>query len=432
MRTGVELFDVVERRPADHGVLPQHDRPADRDDRQPDADEHSVHAGEAAAATPTCHYPIAPQQTWHFRQSIDYSVTANYAVLDVVSRNRDTFLFNIYRMGKNSIERGNRNTWTATPRRILAAQASLAPQGGRGGRGAGGRCAGRRRGAGGRPRRRERRASAAATVEQFRTLLRDPNLRDPRGYILPADQPDFPTATKFVNALLKIGVTVHRATAPFTVAGKSYPAGSYVVKTAQAFRPHVLDMFEPQDHPNDIPYPGGPPTRPYDNAGWTLAYQMGVQFDRILDGFDGPFEKVSGLQKPAPGKVSDGERRGLSHEPRAERRVHGHQPPAGRGGGCVVDDERRAAGGVLHRVEAVHASRPRQALGRSGSELRASRRGPRATRSRCGRCESRSPISTAARCRPAGRAFSSSSSSFPSRWSTRRRSTRGTSPAGST
>jgi hypothetical protein len=66
----------------------------------------------------------------------------------------------------------------------------------------------------------------------------------------------------------------------------------------------VLDMFEPQDHPDDIPYPGGPPTRPYDNAGWTLAYQMGVKFDRLLDGFEGPFEKVSGLAKPAAGKVT--------------------------------------------------------------------------------------------------------------------------------
>ena len=76
------------------------------------------------------------------------------------------------------------------------------------------------------------------------------------------------------------------------MAGKSYPAGSYVVKTAQAFRPHILDMFEPQDHPNDFRYPGGPPIPPYDITGWTLAYQMGVKFDRILDGFDGPFQKV--------------------------------------------------------------------------------------------------------------------------------------------
>src|SRR5688572_4084030 len=243
------------------------------------------------------HFPIAPQ-AWHFRQSVDYSITANWAVLDIASRNKENFLFNIYQMGKNSIERGNRDSWTPTPRRILAAQTALsagraggrggadvlaadeadAPGGGRGGRG--------------------------GSPEDFNRLLRDPATRDPRGFVLPADQPDFPTATRFVNALLKTGVTVHRATAPFAVTGKSYPAGSYVIKAAQPFRPHVLDMFEPQDHPDDIPYPGGPPTRPYDNAGWTLAYQMGVKFDRILDGFDGPFEKVSGLQKPAPGKVT--------------------------------------------------------------------------------------------------------------------------------
>jgi hypothetical protein len=76
------------------------------------------------------------------------------------------------------------------------------------------------------------------------------------------------------------------------------------VKTAQAFRPYVLDMFEPQDHPNDFAYPGGPPKRPYDNAGWTLAYQMGVQFDRVLDGFDGPFEKIEGLAPVPAGTVA--------------------------------------------------------------------------------------------------------------------------------
>ncbi len=78
---------------------------------------------------------------------------------------------------------------------------------------------------------------------------------------MPADQADFLTATKFINTLLGTGVTVHRATADFTVAGKKYPKGSYVVKSAQAFRPHVLDMFEPQDHPNDFAIPAAPPNR---------------------------------------------------------------------------------------------------------------------------------------------------------------------------
>jgi hypothetical protein len=126
--------------------------------------------------------------------------------------------------------------------------------------------------------------------------------------VLPADQPDFPTATKFVNALLTAGVQVHRATAGFTIAGRSYPKGSYVVKTAQAFRAHVLDMFEPQDHPNDFAYPGGPPVRPYDAAGYTLVFQMAVRFDRVLDGFDGPFEEIrEPVVPPPPARVLDAE-----------------------------------------------------------------------------------------------------------------------------
>jgi hypothetical protein len=222
--------------------------------------------------------PVAPQK-WHFRQSIEYSLTANLAVLDLASRYREQLLFNIYRMGKNSIERGSRDSWTITPKRIealrQAASKEKAPDSTPAPDGPGGAQA------------------PALPAKLYDTVLRDPAMRDPRAYILPADQPDFPTATKFINTLLKNGISVHRATARFQSGGITYPAGSWVVKTAQAFRPHVLDMFEPQDHPNDFQYPGGPPIPPYDVTGYTLAYQMGVQFVRVLDSLDGPFEKVT-------------------------------------------------------------------------------------------------------------------------------------------
>jgi hypothetical protein len=234
-------------------------------------------------------YPIAPQQTWHFKQSIEYSMTANRAVLDIASRYREQWLYNIYVMGKNSIDKGSTDTWTTTPKRIEAVQAAIAkdnPETGRGNRSA-------TAGGGFLP--------VAAT--KYYDALREPSLRDPRGYILPSDQPDFLTATKFVNTLMKNGITIHRATAAFSAGGKQYPAGSYVVKAAQAFRPHVMDMFEPQDHPNDFQFPGGPPIPPYDITGWTLTYQMGVKVDRMLDAFDGPFEKITGLIKPAPGAI---------------------------------------------------------------------------------------------------------------------------------
>ena len=227
--------------------------------------------------------PIVPQK-WHFAQSIAYELTANRAVLDVASRYRETLLYNIYQMGRNSIERGNNDSWTTTPKKVAALQAAL-PQ-----------DTARPAGAG-------PMTTTPAEMAAYNSIMRNPADRDPRGYIISADQPDFPTATKFVNALIKNGISVLRATAPFSVGDKSYPAGSFIVKTAQAFRPHILDMFEPQDHPNDFSYPGGPPIPPYDNAGWTLAYQMGVQFDRVLEPFGGPFSQVVGFARPQSERV---------------------------------------------------------------------------------------------------------------------------------
>jgi Zinc carboxypeptidase len=237
-------------------------------------------------------FPIAPQK-WHFRQSIEYSITANRAVIDTASKHREDFLINAYRMGRNSIDRGSRDHWTITPKEIAEAQAAFEKE--RGDRAQENRdeILGEEA-----PRRPER-----GQPIKFYEMMRSAERRDPRGFIIPSDQPDFLTATKFVNALIKTGVKVQLARSDFQVQSKSYPAGSYIVKTDQAFRPHVLDMFEPQEHPNDFRYPGGPPVPPYDSAGWTLAYQMGVKFDRILDGFDGPFEDIKTFAKIYPGKV---------------------------------------------------------------------------------------------------------------------------------
>ncbi|MCF2447106.1 M14 family metallopeptidase [Dyadobacter sp. CY345] len=243
-------------------------------------------------------FPVTPQKTWHFKQSIDYSVSLNYSVLDYAARNSDHLLYNIYVMGKNSINRGSNDYWTPTPKRVDEIhQAYKADQ------------------AKARPRGIETTASAGVAPrtggglpsKYYDEIFQAPAKRDPRGYIIPSDQADFPTAVKFINALVRTGIQIEKLTSSFSVAGKNYPAGSYIVKTAQAFRPHILDMFEPQDYPNDFQYPGGPPIKPYDAAGWTLAFQMGVKFDRILDPFDGPFEKMPyGQLQLAAGKVTSG------------------------------------------------------------------------------------------------------------------------------
>jgi hypothetical protein len=189
-------------------------------------------------------------------------------------------------MGKKSIDRGNTDTWTRYPKYAQDIQNFFEASKGKP--------------AGDDPEEAYFGNRSGIPVAFYDSVYADPEKRDPRGYILSADQADFPTAVKFLNALIKSGILVHRATSDFTVGGKNYPKGSYIVKTAQAFRPHVIDMFEPQDHPNDFQYPGGPPVRPYDAAGWTLAFQMGIEADRIMEGFDGPFEAVAYGQLLAP------------------------------------------------------------------------------------------------------------------------------------
>jgi hypothetical protein len=192
-------------------------------------------------------FPIEPKE-WKFRYSVEYSVQANMAILDLASRHREKFLFDIYQMGKRQVLLGSKDSWTDLPSRV----------------------------------------EGVRSIQE----LRKPELRNPRGFIIPADQPEFPLALRFANSLMSTGVIVHRATTDFWIRTTRYPAGSLVVRCDQPFRTHVLDMFEPQDHPNDVPAPGAAPIPPYDVAGYTYAFQMGFQFDRVLDAFGGPFEEL--------------------------------------------------------------------------------------------------------------------------------------------
>ena len=180
---------------------------------------------------------------------------------------------NIYTMGRHSIEAGSKDSWTLSPKKSdLITELFKA----------------------------DKKEGKSDTIPQvyYDKVYKNPSFRDPRGYIIPINQST--SAIAFINILIQSGIKIEKANSNFTVAGKNYPAGSYIVKTNQAFRPHVLDMFEPQDHPNDFLYPGGPPVRPYDAAGWTPAFTMGVQFDRILEDFNGPFETIpyGQVQKP--------------------------------------------------------------------------------------------------------------------------------------
>ena len=99
-----------------------------------------------------------------------------------------------------------------------------------------------------------------------------------------ADQPARDTAVNAALRILQRGqVEIRRATAAFTANGKSFPAGSYLINTAQPYAAFAKTLLETQHYPDLHEYPGGPPKRPYDVVAHTLP---------LLYGFDAAF--VSG------------------------------------------------------------------------------------------------------------------------------------------
>ncbi len=137
-----------------------------------------------------------------------------------------------------------------------------------------------------------------------RQAIRAGEAGDPFAYLVDlAGQHDAGAAAEMLEALLRGGVKVRRATGAFRAEDRDWPAGTYVVPAGQAFRPLVLDLLEPQVHPDRRLYPGGPPDPPYDLAGWTLPIQMGVDVARVEAPFRARTERVEGTEIPRNGGV---------------------------------------------------------------------------------------------------------------------------------
>ena len=91
-----------------------------------------------------------------------------------------------------------------------------------------------------------------------------------------------------------------------------------------------MDMFEPQDHPDDIPYPGGAAaaaatTSPATTSPTRWASSSIASSTR----FDGPFEKIPDLAPVPAGRSTQAPAGGgYLLEPSGERRVRRRQPAA--------------------------------------------------------------------------------------------------------
>ena len=99
----------------------------------------------------------------------------------------------------------------------------------------------------------------------------------PFAYVVSQDQRDPVAAVEMLRRLAFGGVRVSQLTDAAVIDGVSYPAGTWVVPTDQEFAAMAREVLDVQKYPDLRQYPGGPPERPYDAAGWTLPLQMGVK-----------------------------------------------------------------------------------------------------------------------------------------------------------
>jgi hypothetical protein len=99
----------------------------------------------------------------------------------------------------------------------------------------------------------------------------------PFAYFVPQQQRDPVAAVELLRRLAFGGVRVSQLTDAVSVNGENMPAGTWVVSTDQEFAAMAREVLDVQHYPDLRQYPGGPPERPYDAAGWTLPLQMGVR-----------------------------------------------------------------------------------------------------------------------------------------------------------
>ncbi|MGA2184596.1 MAG: M14 metallopeptidase family protein [Bryobacteraceae bacterium] len=126
---------------------------------------------------------------------------------------------------------------------------------------------------------------------------------DPFAFVIGARQRD-PGATRVLLDTLRFGgVEISQAAAAFEAAGRTWEAGSWVIPMQQPYSAWAKTLLERQRYPDVTQYPGGPQSRPYDVAAWTLPLLMGVEAEAIARPFHASLEPAARAASSEPAAV---------------------------------------------------------------------------------------------------------------------------------
>ncbi len=121
-------------------------------------------------------------------------------------------------------------------------------------------------------------------VEAAQRTIAAPEEGAPRAWIIPSDNRDPDAVARFIDVLIATGVEIHVTDNEIEADGRAWPAGSIVILREQPYGTHVKDLMEVQRYPQGEP--------PYDVAGWTLPYLLGVHRVEVMQAIDAPLRRV--------------------------------------------------------------------------------------------------------------------------------------------
>jgi len=130
-----------------------------------------------------------------------------------------------------------------------------------------------------------------------RDVIRKYATKGPFAYIVPQAQRDPVAPIELLRRFAFHGIRISRLDHDATYEGVSYPKGTWVIPMDQEFASLVQEIFEVQHYPA---YAGD---TPYDAAGWTLPFQMGVNVIEAAKPLSAEFKTA--MKPVPPGKPVD-------------------------------------------------------------------------------------------------------------------------------
>ncbi|MCZ6596605.1 MAG: M14 family metallopeptidase, partial [Planctomycetota bacterium] len=107
----------------------------------------------------------------------------------------------------------------------------------------------------------------------------------PRAWLIPSDNRDVGAVRRLADVLMLGGVELHKSASDFAADGRRWPADTIVIRADQPYGAHVKDLFEVQRYPEG--------DSPYDVAGWTLPFLLGVRRVEVMRDFEAELQPVS-------------------------------------------------------------------------------------------------------------------------------------------